>query len=133
MEAFPRDRLNILSIHQSKGLEFPMTIVDIGSDFNGNYAGHAFKRFPIKGGPPHLLEDLLRPYTILGAPTRSSIDRAFDDLYRQFFVAYSRPQEVLLLIGLEKSIPDFRVSNVAAGWTRDGACPWQKALPLTLI
>jgi ATP-dependent DNA helicase UvrD/PcrA len=33
LETFPRDRLSILSIHQAKGLEFPLTIVDVGSDF----------------------------------------------------------------------------------------------------
>src|SRR5262249_44420679 len=37
MEAFPRDRLCVLSIHQAKGLEFPLTIVDVGSDFKNNH------------------------------------------------------------------------------------------------
>lgn len=133
MEAFPRDRLNVLSIHQSKGLEFPMTIVDIGSEFGGNYSSQAFKRFPADGGPPQRLENLLRPYTALGAPSRSARDRSFDDLYRQYFVAYSRSQEILLLVGLRKTIPEFKVMNVAAGWTRDGSSRWQSALPLTLI
>jgi DNA helicase-2/ATP-dependent DNA helicase PcrA len=32
MDSFPRDRLSVLSIHQSKGLEFPLVIVDVGSD-----------------------------------------------------------------------------------------------------
>ena len=45
-----RNRLNILSIHQSKGLEFPLVIVDISSDFKINHAAHAFKRFPNDGG-----------------------------------------------------------------------------------
>ena len=85
MEAFPRDRLSILSIHQSKGLEFPLVIVDVGSDFKGNYAAQAFKRFPNDGGTPHEMEDLLRPHTELLKPGRSGQERAFDDLYRQFF------------------------------------------------
>ena len=33
LETVPSDRINILSIHQSKGLEFPLVIVDVGSDF----------------------------------------------------------------------------------------------------
>lgn len=133
MEAFPRDRLSILSIHQSKGLEFPLTIVDAGSDFKGNQSAHAFKRFPQKGGLPHKLEELLRPYTDLGKPIRTQVDRAFDDLYRQFFVAYSRAQDVLLLVGLRKSLPEFNVLNVATGWSRKGSNTWRNKLPLLMI
>jgi DNA helicase II / ATP-dependent DNA helicase PcrA len=133
MEAFPRDRLSILSIHQAKGLEFPLTIVDVGSDFRSNHRANAFKRFPLNGGPPHAMEDLLRPYTSLGAPTRSDVDRAFDDLYRQYFVAFSRPQELLLLVGLTTTLPGATVPNVATGWTRMGACPWARSPPFIEI
>lgn len=124
METFPRDRLGVLSIHQAKGLEFPLTIVDVGSDYKGNYAAQKFGRFPENGGTPHIMENLLRPHTALNAPQRSAQDRAFDDLYRQFFVAYSRPQEALLLVGLRPTFPGGQVSNVATGWSRDGTCQW---------
>ncbi len=124
MEAFPRDRLSILSIHQSKGLEFPLVIVDVGSDFKTNHHAHRFKRFPDQEGTPHRMEDLLRPHTDLNAPNRGGRDRTFDDLYRQFFVAYSRPQEVLLLVGLTPTLPGGRVPNIATGWNRDGVCVW---------
>jgi len=30
LETLPSDRINILSIHQSKGLEFPFVVVDAG-------------------------------------------------------------------------------------------------------
>lgn len=129
MEAFPRDRLSILSVHQAKGLEFPLTIVDVGSDFRSNHRANAFKRFPVSGGPSHAMEDLLRPYTSLGAPTRSDVDRAFDDLYRQYFVAFSRPQELLLLVGLTTTLPGAIVPNVATGWSRTGDCPWASSPP----
>ncbi|MGZ7050118.1 MAG: UvrD-helicase domain-containing protein, partial [Methanobacterium sp.] len=33
LEDVPKNRVNIMSIHQSKGLEFPIVIVDVGSDF----------------------------------------------------------------------------------------------------
>jgi DNA helicase-2/ATP-dependent DNA helicase PcrA len=46
-------------------------------------------------------------------------DRAFDDLYRQYFVAFSRAQDVLILAGLNVSGPQGRISNVAAGYARD--------------
>jgi DNA helicase-2/ATP-dependent DNA helicase PcrA len=133
LEAFPRDRLSILSIHQAKGLEFPMTIVDVASDFNGNYPAQAFKRFPEDGGPPHRFEDMLRPYSDLDKPGRSQIDRAFDDLYRQFFVAFSRPQKVLLLVGLRKSFPDLQILNVATGCNRDGLNQWSGKNLLLMI
>lgn len=133
MEAFPRDRLSILSIHQSKGLEFPLTIVDVGSDFRTNHRANAFKRFPNGGGPSHAMEDLLRPHTALGAPARSATDRAFDDLYRQYFVAFSRPQEVLLLVGLTTTLPGGAVPNVATGWSRNGDCPWAASPPFVNI
>jgi len=124
MESFPHNRLSVLSIHQSKGLEFPLTIVDVGSDFRINHAAHAFKRFPRNGGAPHVMEDTLRPFSALNRPTRSARDRAFDDLFRQFFVAFSRPQEVLLLVGLTPSLPGRSIQNVATGWNRNGVCQW---------
>jgi DNA helicase-2/ATP-dependent DNA helicase PcrA len=133
MEAFPRNRLCVLSVHQAKGLEFPLTIVDVGSDFRTNHKANAFKRFPREGGTPHTIEDLLRPYTELGAPTRSAIDRAFDDLYRQYFVAFSRPQEVLLIVGLTSTLPGAAVPNVATGWDRTGNCIWAGDVPFITI
>jgi DNA helicase-2/ATP-dependent DNA helicase PcrA len=79
------------------------------------------------------MEDLLRPYSSLGSPTRSQIDRAFDDLYRQFFVAFSRPQDVLLLVGVTPTQPGGRVPNVATGWDRKGVCHWTSNLPFVMI
>jgi DNA helicase-2/ATP-dependent DNA helicase PcrA len=132
METFPRDRLSILSIHQSKGLEFPLTIVDVGSDFK-DLRAPAFKRMPIGGGPSHRMEDLLRPHSPLGVPARTQVDRAFDDLYRQFFVAFSRPQDVLLLVGVSPTLPGGRVPNVATGWDRNGVCQWDPNRPFVMI
>ena len=130
---FPRNRLSILSIHQSKGLEFPLTIVDVGADFK-DLRAPAFKRHPVDGSPAHRLEDLLRAYSPLGVPARSQVDRAFDDLYRQFFVAFSRPQDVLLLVGVTPTAPGGRVPNVATGWDRDGVGRWAGPNnPITMI
>jgi DNA helicase-2/ATP-dependent DNA helicase PcrA len=133
--SFPRDRLSVLSIHQSKGLEFPLTIVDVSSDYNRNHPASAFKRFPSDGGPPHRMEDLMRAHSALGKDARSQADRAFDDLIRQYFVAYSRPQEVLLLVGLDRGSPGGNIPNVAAGWTRDGISRWadRKSMPILKI
>jgi len=126
IELLPRDWLNILSIHQAKGLEFPLVIVDVGSDFRTNHWRQAFKRFPREGSRSQNLEDILRPFSPLGAPVRSAVDRAFDDLVRQYFVAFSRPQDVLLLVGFgQPNGGPSPIPNVATGWRRDGQWPWQ--------
>ena len=44
--SFPAGHLPVLSIHQSKGLEFPLVMVDVGADFKTKHRAHAFKRFP---------------------------------------------------------------------------------------
>jgi len=120
--SFPRDFLSILSIHQSKGLEFPLVMVEVGADFKTNHRAHAFKRFPQDGGMPHALEDLIRPLQpALGAPSRDSRHRAFDDLERLYYVAYTRAQQVLVLVGLNQTAPHNRagINNVATGWDRN--------------
>jgi DNA helicase-2/ATP-dependent DNA helicase PcrA len=135
MDTFPRDRLCLLSIHQAKGLEFPLMIVDVGSDFRTSHGAHRFKRFPDGGSTPYMMEDYLRPHTDLKAPTRIGRDRAFDDLYRQFFVAYSRPQQILLLVGLNTNVPGNPngILNVANGWTRGGVMNWPTTVPMVNI
>lgn len=134
METFPRDRLCVLSVHQAKGLEFPLTIVDVGSDFKSKHHAHAFKRFPEDGGVPHRLEDTVRAHSPLGKPSRQQVDRAFDDLYRQVFVAMSRPKDVLLLVGLTKAGPLGSIPNVATGWDRHSVAAWSgKKCPIRII
>jgi DNA helicase II / ATP-dependent DNA helicase PcrA len=133
IEDFPRDRLSILSIHQAKGLEFPLTIVDVGSAFKTNHHAHRFKRYPDRGTAAQAMEDQFRPFTPLAAPTRSAADRAFDDLYRQYFVAFSRARDALLLVGLNATFPGASVENVATGWRRDGRCAWASEPPFELI
>ena len=132
LENLPEHGVNIMSIHQSKGLEFPVVIVDVGSDFKMNYANHAFKRFPGVPGKSCTLEDNMRKFSKLGKPERNALDRAFDDLIRQYFVAFSRPQGLLLLVGLNSLKDGYffnnamrYVPNVATGWDRDGEWHWK--------
>ena len=131
LDTLPDNRINIMSIHQSKGLEFPLVIVDIGSDFKMKHPKNAFKRFPEEGGKSCDLEDLIRTCSPLETPKRSGIDRAFDDLIRHYFVAFSRPQDILLLVGLNTVKNGYdtknehkRIPNVATGWSRDGNWHW---------
>ena len=130
MESFPRDRLSVMSIHQSKGLQFPLTIVDISSDFARNHHAQKSKRFPEGPSASHLQEDFMRTYSSIRKEERSGRDRAFDDLIRQYFVAFSRAEDVLLLVGLSKSGWGGTLENVASGWDRRGA---QTESPIWMI
>ena len=132
LENLPKNGINIMSIHQSKGLEFPIVIVDVGSDFKMNYANHAFKRFPGTPGKSCTLEDNMRKFSKLGKPMRNALDRAFDDIIRQYFVAFSRPQGLLLLVGLNSLKDGYffnnavrYVPNIATGWDRNGEWHWK--------
>ncbi|RJP25079.1 MAG: ATP-dependent helicase [Candidatus Abyssobacteria bacterium SURF_5] len=126
LDTLPSDRVNIMSIHQAKGLEFPFVIVDVGSDFRINHWRQAFKRFPRDGGKTCKIEDELRQFSPLGTSTRSSLDRAFDDLIRHYFVAFSRAQDVLLLVGL--NAVKNRIRNIGTGWDRGNTWHWGRGL-----
>jgi DNA helicase-2/ATP-dependent DNA helicase PcrA len=147
MPSVPRDRLNLMTIHQAKGLEFPLVIVDIASDFTRNHPKQRFRRFPDAPSPVTLLEDNLASCTPIGAlrTARSAIQRSFDDLIRLYYVAFSRPQNVLLLVGC---LPCLRynttIPHIATFWRRDLNWPWRTAvkgrapsmannIPITLI
>jgi DNA helicase-2/ATP-dependent DNA helicase PcrA len=73
-----------MTIHQVKGLEFPLVIVDIASDFTRNSQQQRFRRFPDAPSPVTLLEDDLAAYTPIGQlrMARSAIQRSFEDLIR---------------------------------------------------
>lgn len=125
-ETFPQNRLNIMSIHQSKGLEFPLTIVDVGSKFSKNSVKEAHLRFPKRVNQFSIVEDKIRNLSPLGKNERDPRDRAFDDLTRLYFVAFSRAQDVLLLVGLIPSLDGYKskekhmyIPNIALGWNRD--------------
>lgn len=135
LETIPPNRVSIMSVHQAKGLEFPLVIVDVGSDFKGNHVAQRRFRYPDKPGPTSNIEDLignLIPRALRNP--RGSIDRALDDLIREYYVAFSRSKSVLILVGTE-SVRDCVTAggkstdlyNVATGWVRDpatGAASW---------
>ncbi len=137
LATLPDNRLSVLSIHQSKGLEFPLVIVDVGSDFSRDHPQQRRSRFPETPGFDHNCEDEVRPFsTLLGAPSRSALDRTFDDLVRRYFVAYSRAQDVLLIVGLNAGRnhrpPRNPIRNVATGWDRNEVWQWGNGLPVLL-
>lgn len=147
MASVPRDRLNVMTIHQAKGLEYPLVIVDVASDFKTNHTKQRFRRFPDSPSSVTQMEDDLAACTPIGGlrTTRSAIQRSFEDLIRLYYVAYSRPQSVLLLVGC---LPCLRyattVKSISTFWTRGEEWDWRlpvsgrrpamaNNIPLTLI
>jgi len=144
-ETLPYDRLNIMSIHQAKGLEFPIVIVDVGSEFTKRRSSQDFKRYPSSPSFDTTIENELRPFSPLTTDLgldysdRNDINRDFDDLIRKFFVAYSRSKDILLLVGLNpvktghvigkgKKRQHRRIENIATGWNRRGIWVWRPGL-----
>ncbi len=135
MPSVPRDRLQFMTIHQAKGLEFPLVIVDVGSRFTRDHRMQRFLRFPDRISNVVQAENDVESY--LTAPlrnTRKGLDRTFDDLVRLYYVAYSRPQSVLMLVGCEnclrygtgKNHTQKSIPNIALGWCRDKTWPWRQ-------
>lgn len=123
MTHVPRDRLQFMTIHQAKGLEFPFVIVDVSSDYRTNNVRQRFKRFPEEPSAVQNLEDELSGFCEIGPlrQARSGLERTFDDLMRLYYVAYSRPQSVLLLVGLDSCLRySTTIKHVATGWLFDG-------------
>jgi DNA helicase-2/ATP-dependent DNA helicase PcrA len=135
----PRNRLNIMTIHQAKGLEFPVVIVDVGSDFERDHPKQRFRRFPDDASPTVAMETHLAPYSPIGSTrtSRPEMDRTFDDLRRLYYVAYSRPQAVLILVGLTKLIQyQTKIRHVGTFWRQPvaaapAAWSWQAQPPAT--
>lgn len=123
MPYVPRNFFPIMTVHQAKGLEFPLVVVDVGSDFRMNSAAQRMMRYPEKPDTVHIVEDLVAPYCPIGAARtqRQSLDRAWDDLRRLYFVACSRPENVLVLAGLTSQMGQApKVLSVATGDLRNG-------------
>ncbi|MCA9029962.1 MAG: DEAD/DEAH box helicase [Planctomycetaceae bacterium] len=129
MPHIPRNRFPIMTIHQSKGLEFPLVIVDVASDYKRNHPKNLFRRFPKTPSSVQNMEDDFAAHCEIGPlrQTRTGLERSFDDLVRLYYVAYSRPESVLLLVGLDKCLHyKTNVKHVALGWTSDESWAWRK-------
>lgn len=119
MPNVPRNYFPIMTIHQAKGLEFPLVIVDVGSDYKVNNQYQRFSRFPEHGGEIHHIESALASYSQIGdlRCQRTELQRAFDDLRRLYFVANTRPQNILLFVGLNKAINPNNIKLVQSGYS----------------
>lgn len=140
----PRSHLPIMTIHQAKGLEFPLTIVDVTSDYSGNYHKNRFKRHPTGPSAVQRLEDEFSSSPVGTLRTaRSGLLRAFDDIIRLHYVGYSRSQSILLLVGLSTSVRyNSTIRHAGLCWHSNDTWAWKGAksngslagaLPFTLV
>lgn len=128
MPHVPRDRLAMMTIHQAKGLEYPLVIVDVGSDFRTNHRMNRFKRFPNDPSNVAMMENDLTSACPIGTlrQRRTGLQRTFEDLIRLYYVGFSRPQTALLLVGLTPTIryATKSIPNIATSWRTDGSWAW---------
>lgn len=82
-DLMPADYVQMMTVHQAKGLEFPIVI-----------AGSLGKEPRV--GRDHWTENFLAPWSPR-KPRGSDLDRATQDLIRKFYVAFSRPKNLLIL------------------------------------
>ena len=128
MPHVPRSHFPFMTIHQAKGLEYPLVIVDVASDYKTNHHMQRFRRFPGKPSSVQNLEDDLAPYCAIGElrMNREALARTFDDLVRLYYVAYSRPQSILLLVGLDSCLGyNTNIKHVAMGWRSNSEWSWK--------
>ena len=97
----PNGFVQMMTVHQAKGLEFPVTFV---SDLDSE---------PWTGGT-YWLESQLEQYADIH-PTGDTEERARRDEIRRFYVAYSRAEEDLLLLDQEGT-----TSELSLGYTEQG-------------
>ena len=106
LESFPEGMIPIMTIHQSKGLEFPFVFV---------YGLSTWK--PDRGNV--LLEDVLRLYSDpshLPLKDDEVVAMATLDVARMFFVAYSRAQYALILLANRKDLKSPGIGCGGIGW-----------------
>ncbi len=128
MPHVPRSRFPIMTIHQAKGLEFPLVIVDVASDYMTNHQRNRFRRFPDNPSSVQNVEDDFAPFCQIGPlrQARTGLQRSFDDLIRLYYVAYSRPECVLMLVGVDPCLRhQTTIRHVATGWSGDGTWSWR--------
>lgn len=89
-DLIPTGYVQVMTVHQAKGLEFPIVIVGSLNDK------------PKEGGD-NWTEDFLAPWSPRN-PMGTTIERAQQDLIRRFYVAYSRVENLLILCGKKNSL-----------------------------
>ena len=88
-EVMPAGYVQVMTVHQAKGLQFPVVVVDNLGDTP-------------RPGSDHWTEDFLAPWS-RRKPFGTAQARAEQDFVRRYYVAYSRARNLLILCGREKA------------------------------
>ena len=75
-----------------------------------------------------MLEDHLADFCKIGnlRMRRDGLERTFEDLIRLYYVAYSRPESVLMLVGLDSCLGySTSIKHVALGWRYNETWSWR--------
>jgi DNA helicase-2/ATP-dependent DNA helicase PcrA len=88
-EIMPAGHVQVMTVHQAKGLEFPVVVVDNLSE-RPRYSSE------------HWVEDFLSPWS-RRQPAGTPQTRAEQDFVRRYYVAYSRARNLLILCGKRNS------------------------------
>jgi len=92
----PPNHIPILTIHATKGLQFPIVIVE--SEVTSQHLSRKQKN----PGREYLLENEFGTFIGFGGREMPDIyDRFLQDIVRKFYVSYSRPQYALILVTTE--------------------------------
>lgn len=86
-EVMPAGYVQVMTVHQAKGLQFPVVVVDNLGDTP-------------RSGSDHWTEDFLAPWS-RRKPFGTGQTRAEQDFVRRYYVAYSRARNLLILCGKE--------------------------------
>jgi DNA helicase II / ATP-dependent DNA helicase PcrA len=104
----PPGYVPLMTIHQAKGLEFPFVFVGHLSESPSTGEAHALEsemaKFP--GNPK-------RTFKLAAPQVRAELDRI-----RQFYVAYSRAQYALILVGTKSQVANAKGTAVPCGPTK---------------
>lgn len=98
---FPHGKVPILTIHQSKGLEFPFVVVS-GLNQKAETKG---------GGIPDVLSHLRNKKNNF-----TPLEQRMMDLIRQYYVAYSRGECATILIGTSSQIKESKIATGGNGY-----------------
>ncbi|MDA4127696.1 MAG: DEAD/DEAH box helicase [Thaumarchaeota archaeon] len=88
-EVMPAGYVQVMTVHQAKGLQFPVVVVDNLGDTP-------------KSGSDHWTEDFLASWS-RRKPFGTAQARAEQDFVRRYYVAYSRARNLLILCGRQNS------------------------------
>ncbi|TNJ64164.1 helicase-exonuclease AddAB subunit AddA [Paenibacillus hemerocallicola] len=119
------DVVRIMSIHKSKGLEFPVVFVaGLGKSFNQTDLGASFLLHKELGFGPMFTDPVLRvacpTLPMLAIRRRMKMEMIAEE-FRVLYVALTRPKEKMVLVGTVKS-----ADKAAQKWTRmQDEADWQ--------